>query len=124
IHPLSGVFEVVDEWGAPAREGEMVVTSFSTGGTPLIRYRIGDRMRLAAPDDQCGCGWNFPLVDWIEGRSSDFVYSPETGRVNLGNLSNCTKDVKGILIFQVTQDAVDEILVRVVGDKRFDQLEA
>lgn len=124
IHPLSGVFEVLDENGAPAREGEMVVTSFSTRGTPLIRYRIGDRIRLAAPKDRCGCGSNFPLVDWIDGRTSDFVYSVETGRVNLGNLSNCTKDVEGILSFQVQQDAVDEILVRVIADHRFDQTEA
>lgn len=123
IHPLSGVFEVLDEHGRPAREGEMVVTSFSTRGTPLIRYRIGDRIRLAAPEDHCGCGSNFPLVDWIDGRTSDFVYSAETGRVNLGNLSNCTKDVAGILSFQVQQDAVDEILVRVVADHRFDQTE-
>lgn len=124
IHPLSGVFEVLDENGEPAREGEMVVTSFSTRGTPLIRYRIGDRMRLASPDDRCGCTWNFPLVDWIDGRTSDFIYSSETGRINLGNLSNCTKDVEGILSFQVQQDSVDEILVRVVGDQRFDQMQA
>lgn len=121
VHPLTGVFEVLDENGAPAQEGEMVVTSFTTRGTPLIRYRIGDRMRLASPDDRCDCGWNFPLVDWIDGRTNDFVYSPEAGRINLGNLSNCTKDVEGILSFQVQQDEVNSILVRVVGDHRFDQ---
>ncbi|MEN1958317.1 hypothetical protein, partial [Luteimonas changyuni] len=123
-HPLTGVFEVLDENGAPAREGEMVVTSFTTRGTPLIRYRIGDRLRLASPQDCCTCGWNFPLVDWIDGRTSDFVYSPETGRVNLGNLSNCTKDVEGIVSFQIQQDEVDSILVRVVGDQRFNDAQS
>lgn len=121
VHPLTGVFEVLDEKGMPAPEGEMVVTSFTTRGTPLIRYRIGDRMRLASAHDRCDCGWNFPLVDWIDGRTSDFVYSPETGRINLGNLSNCTKGVDGILSFQVQQDEVDAILVRVIGDRRFDE---
>lgn len=123
-HSLTGVFEVLDKNGAPAREGEMVVTSFTTRGTPLIRYRIGDRLRLASPQDRCTCGWSFPLVDWIDGRTSDFVYSPETGRINLGNLSNCTKDVEGILSFQVQQDEVNSILVRIVGDTRFDALQA
>lgn len=124
IHPLSGVFEVLDENGNAAREGEMVVTSFTTRGTPLVRYRIGDRMRLAAPDDSCDCGWNFPLVDWIDGRTSDYVYSRQTGRINLGNLSNSTKDVEGIMCFQVLQDQEDEIEVRVVGDGRFDDVQA
>lgn len=123
LHPLTGVFEVLDHRGAPSREGEMVVTSFTTTGTPLIRYRIGDRVRLAAPSDKCACSWNFPLVDWIDGRSGDFVYSREVGRVNLGNLSNCTKGVGGILKFQIQQDMVDEILVRVVGSQCFDATE-
>lgn len=124
VHPLTGVVEVLDENGVPAREGEMVVTSFTTRGTPLIRYRIGDRLRLASSEDRCTCGWNFPLVDWIDGRTSDFVYSPETGRVNLGNLSNCTKDVEGIVSFQVEQEEVDSILVRVVGDNRFNDVQS
>lgn len=119
IHPLTGVFEVLDGNGQAAREGEMVVTSFTTHGTPLVRYRVGDRLRLAAQDDTCDCGWNFPLVDWIDGRTSDFVFSRETGRINLGNLSNCTKDIEGILSFQIVQDVEDEIEVRVVGDSRF-----
>lgn len=121
IHPLSGVFEVLDQSGAVAQEGEMVVTSFSTRGTPLIRYRIGDRMRMANSYEQCDCDWNFPMVDWIDGRTSDFIYSRETGRVNLGNLSNCTKDIKGIFSFQVQQDAIEEIIVRVVGGENFDR---
>ncbi|MGV1015870.1 MAG: phenylacetate--CoA ligase family protein [Fluviibacter phosphoraccumulans] len=124
IHPLSGVFEVIDENGCPSREGEMIVTSFSTRGTPLIRYRVGDRVRLADPDDRCECGSSYPLVDWIDGRNSDFVFSQENGRVNLGNLSNSTKDVVGIICFQVEQNAIHEILVRVVNDKRFDHNEA
>ena len=36
------MFEVVDENMQPATEGEILVTSFITHGTPLIRYRIGD----------------------------------------------------------------------------------
>lgn len=119
IHPLSGIFEVLDESGNPSQEGEMVVTSFSTSGTPLIRYRIGDRMRLSDENKKCTCQWNFPLVEFIEGRTTDFIYSKENGKVNLGNLSNCTKEVEGIISFQVQQDDFDEIIVRVISDKRF-----
>lgn len=120
IHPLSGVFEVINDEGEPALEGELLVTSFTTHGTPLVRYRIGDRIKLADPTERCGCGSVFPLVDWIDGRTTDFIWSPENGRINLGNLSNSTKDVQGIQCFQIIQDDPDRIEVRVVGSSDFD----
>src|SRR3546814_12220855 len=101
------MFEVVDESMPPAREGEILVTSFTTRGTPLIRYRIGDRISLAPEDYRCPCGSCFPVVKQIDGRSSDFIWSPENGKVNLGNISNCTKDVEGITCFQIVQDEAD-----------------
>lgn len=76
IQPLTGVFEVVDENMQPAQEGEILVTSFTTEGTPLIRYRIGDRITLIPKDKQCACGSCFPLVEKIEGRSTDYIFSP------------------------------------------------
>lgn len=122
IHPLSGVFEVVDGNMQPAQEGELLVTSFSTRGTPLIRYRIGDRIRLTEHGRACECGSMHPLVERIDGRTSDYVLSP-AGRVNLGNLSNCTKGIDGIVCFQVVQSVLDSITVSVVSDDRFDSVQ-
>lgn len=118
IHPLTGIFEVVDEKLQPAKEGEILVTSFSTRGTPLIRYRIGDRIKLASDEDVCACGFRGAQVEKIDGRSSDYIWSPENGKVNLGNISNCTKDAPGIICFQVVQtheDSVDVMLVKGSG---------
>ena len=120
IHPLSGIFEVVDENMQPTREGEILVTSFTTHGTPLIRYRIGDRVKLSEPGIQCSCGSVFPLVEFIDGRSSDYVLSSEHGRVNLGNISNCTKNVEGIVSFQVEQNSLDKLSIKVVSGPAFD----
>lgn len=117
---LSGVFEVLDEQGEPAREGELVVTSFSTRGTPLVRYRIGDRIRLADPSATCSCGSAQPLVERLDGRTTDFIHSPENGRVNLGNISNCTKGVDGIVRFQIIQNAPDSVDLLVEGGRAFD----
>ena len=119
IHPLSGVFEVVDEHMQPVQEGELLVTSFTTEGTPLIRYRIGDRVRLAPSSIKCRCGSFFPLVEKIEGRSTDYILSPTNGKVNLGNISNATKDVKGIVMFQVIQNERDKVVVKVVASNAF-----
>ena len=123
IHPLTGVFEVVDENMQPAMEGELLVTSFATKGTPLIRYRVGDRIRLAPKDERCSCGSVFPIVDKIEGRSTDYVLSPTYGKVNLGNISNSTKDVLGIIQFQVIQHSIENLEVLVVASNDFTEKE-
>lgn len=123
IHPLTGIFEVVDENLNPAQAGQMLVTSFTTHGTPLIRYRIGDSITLAEVSKQCSCGSIFPLVERIEGRTNDYILSPTHGKVNLGNISNSTKDTKGIVCFQLVQNSVDHIEVKLVINKEFDAMQ-
>lgn len=112
----SGVFEVLDDHNQPAKAGRLVITSFTTEGTPLLRYDIGDSLVLEEDDKFCGCGNNNPLVKEILGRIDDFVFSPETGKVNLGNVSNTLKDTKGIIRFQAIQNELNKIEVLVVID--------
>lgn len=121
IHPLTGIFEVVDEDLNPAQSGQMLVTSFTTHGTPLIRYRIGDSITLADNSKKCDCGSIFPLVERIEGRTNDYILSPTHGKVNLGNISNSTKDTTGIVCFQLIQDKIDHLEVRIVASKDFNK---
>ncbi len=123
IHPLTGIFEVVDENMQPTEQGELLVTSFTTKGTPLIRYRVGDRIKLSPHDRKCCCGSLFPLVDKIEGRSTDYILSPTHGKVNLGNISNSTKDVMGIIQFQVIQQELNQVNVLVVATTDFTLVE-
>ena len=110
----SGVFEVLDEKNNATKSGRLIVTSFTTLGAPLIRYDIGDSITLSS--GTCKCSNNNPLVKEILGRADDYVYSPANGKVNLGNVSNTLKDTSGIKKFQVTQDALDEILLKVEID--------
>lgn len=123
VHPLTGIFEVVDENLNPAQAGQMLVTSFTTHGTPLIRYRIGDSITLANASKQCSCGSIFPLVESIQGRTNDYILSPTHGKVNLGNISNSTKDTKGIVCFQLVQNSIDHIEVKLVINKEFDAVQ-
>lgn len=110
----SGVFEVLDDANKPAQKGRLVVTSFNTHGTPLIRYDIGDDIELST--EECDCGNNNPIVKQILGRTSDYIFSEETGKINLGNISNCLKGVKGIIKFQIQQDKIDGLLVLIEKD--------
>ena len=119
IEMQHGVFECLDENNKPAKTGRLVVTSFTTYGTPLIRYDIGDGISLS--DKVCDCGNNNPLVDEIYGRINDFIYSKENGKINLGNISNCLKGVRKVVKFQIIQSIVEEINIKMVVDKGFNE---
>jgi phenylacetate-CoA ligase len=72
IHAIESefIFEVLDDHGRPAEEGELVATNLGRWGMPVFRYRTGDRVRasLAA----CSCGSPFmKLVGGILGRVDD-----------------------------------------------------
>ena len=121
IHPLTGIFEVVDNNLRSTKNGELLVTSFTTHGTPLVRYRIGDSVELGGTDEKCCCQSPFPLVKKIQGRTTDYVYSPEYGKVNLGNISNATKDVIGIICFQIVQDNINKLDVFIVASSSFNE---
>jgi phenylacetate-CoA ligase len=112
----SGVFEVLDDNNQPTDEGRLILTSFTTEGTPLIRYDIGDRLKMS--NAICSCGNNNPMVEKILGRIDDYIFSPENGKINLGNVSNTLKDTYGIVRFQAIQDTLDSIVVKLVTDKK------
>ena len=56
----------------PAREGELVLTNLGRLGSPVIRYRTGDRVRLA--EAPCPCGRAFRRLEGgILGRLDDML---------------------------------------------------
>jgi phenylacetate-CoA ligase len=66
------IAEIVDHDGRPAAEGELVLTNLGRTGSPLIRYRTGDRVRAAA--GPCECGRTFVRLDGgILGRVDDML---------------------------------------------------
>ena len=72
IHVIESefIFEVLDEAGLPATNGELVATNLGRWGMPLIRYRTGDR--VVTSRQPCSCGNPFmKLVGGIRGRVDD-----------------------------------------------------
>ncbi|WP_031428733.1 phenylacetate--CoA ligase family protein [Flavimarina sp. Hel_I_48] len=111
IEMQSGILEVLDNNDNDAQEGRLIVTSFTSYGTPLLRYDVGDRIKLS--QNTCSCGNNNPLVEKILGRIDDFIYSPENGKINLGNISNVLKDIEGVHRMQIIQDELNAIIVKI-----------
>lgn len=114
IEMASGVFEQFEEGSA-----EVLVTSFTTYGTPLIRYRIGDAMIMKDGNSKCRCGSESTLVNEIEGRRLDFLYTSEGAKIYAGNVSNLFKNMPNALIrAQAVQDKMEEIIIYLEVDKR------
>ena len=64
------IFEVVDDKGRPAESGELIATNLGRWGSPLIRYRTGDRVEVTRED--CSCGSPFmKVIGGIRGRVDD-----------------------------------------------------
>lgn len=115
IHPLSGIFE----YKYPGTDNkEILVTSFSTRGTPLIRYSVGDSIEIEN-DLKCACGSNHPLVKNIEGRKQDYIYTKDMGKISLSHITLCINEVEGILLLQAVQDDLHELKISIVVDSRF-----
>jgi len=54
------------------KEGEMVVTTLTRQGLPLIRYRTRDITRIISRD-KCECGRSCLRIDRIKGRTDDML---------------------------------------------------
>jgi phenylacetate-CoA ligase len=67
------IAEVIDPaTGAAAAEGELVLTNLGRVGSPAVRYRTGDRVRL--DDRPCPCGRTFVrLAGGVLGRLDDML---------------------------------------------------
>jgi len=68
--------EVIDpRGGAPVpdgSEGELVVTTLTREGLPLVRYRTHDLTRVVSRD-RCACGRTHLRIDRLRGRTDDMV---------------------------------------------------
>lgn len=100
----SGVFEQMEG------SEEVLVTSYTSHGTPLIRYRIGDAMTFADPETRCPCGDESPVVKEIRGRRLDYLFTAEGARVNSGNVSNLFKNIPNSVVrAQAVQERMDHV---------------
>ncbi|WP_174734327.1 phenylacetate--CoA ligase family protein [Mesobacillus harenae] len=110
---VSGVFEHFEK-----DNSEVLVTSFTTHGTPLIRYRIGDAVICDKTSESCNCGNELTTVKEIQGRRLDFLYTAEGAKINGGNVANLFKNMPNALIrAQTIQEKVDEITINLEVDQ-------
>jgi phenylacetate-CoA ligase len=77
LHIFSDVFypEIIDEHtgkpAAPGQPGELVITTLTKQGIPLLRYRTRDVVTMTT--QTCACGRTSPRISKIKGRTDDMI---------------------------------------------------
>ena len=102
----------------PGEIGEIVVTDLNNLVFPFIRYRIGDLGVLT--NRQCACGRGLPLIDKVEGRVWDVIVGTNGNRM-IGALWHIVKNVQGIKQYQVLQENLGELTIKIVTDGQFEE---
>lgn len=117
IHPDYSIVEVVKDGEPvnPGEAGEIVCTSFINQAMPLIRYKLGDIVKLSTKN--CGCGLNFPVVEQIIGRTDDVLFT--TGGTPVGRLDPVFKGLNGIEETQIIQTQKDTVVLKIKKNEQF-----
>lgn len=109
------IVEIIDAQGRvlPAGElGEIVVTHLATRDFPFIRYRTGDMGILS--DKTCACGRGLPMLEEIQGRTTDFVVARDGTVLHGLALIYVLRDLEGVDAFKIIQNSLDKTTVQVV----------
>ena len=114
------IVEIVDHKGNPlraGRSGEIVITHLDSHDFPFIRYKTGDIGALS--EDTCSCGRGLPILKNIEGRTTDFIITPD-GKIMHGlSLVYVLRELEGIKEFKIIQEKPDCFIINIVKDSVF-----
>ena len=119
-HDLDVIVECVDDDGRavpPGETGHLLLTRLHPGPMPLIRYQVGDLGIMG--DKLCECGRGYGVMHSIEGRDTDVVITPQGNRLIVHFFTGVLEHFSEIETFQVSQQKVDSITLRVVPTKNF-----
>jgi len=98
------------------QSGEVVLTHLDAWGMPFIRYRTGDVARPAKGGCRCGKTWS--TIEDIQGRTTDFIVTPDGRWQHALSLIYVVRDIEGVDEFKIIQNKVDdvEVLLKVHED--------
>jgi len=114
------IVEVVDAAGrpvGPGEQGEIVVTDLYSGEAPFLRYVTGDMGALSS--ERCPCGRPLPLLERIEGRTTDFIVAPDGTILHALSAIYVLREIEGVEQFRIRQKSADTFHVQVVRGKGY-----
>ena len=123
ISPDLGIIEIIKsngEYALPGEIGEAICTGILNYDQPLIRYRIGDLLKLSI-DQTCSCGRNMPVIDEVIGRIEDTVTGMD-GR-EMVRFHGIFINIPAIIEGQIIQNTFSDFEIKVVASKLLDSSE-
>jgi phenylacetate-CoA ligase len=107
-------YSVVEFVPAPEAPGayHLVGTTLDNEVFPLVRYRVGDIMRLAGPEP-CRCGRHGRIVASIDGRQEDYLMLSDGARVGM-SVDHFFDDAVRVAEAQIIQGRAGEAVFRIV----------
>lgn len=95
-----------------SEEGEAVITNLASLSFPIVRYRLGDAVRLSSK--LCECGRNHPVLAEVSGRRGGTVLGKQTKFPALSFyyvFKNLAVDFEILLNYRVVQNNVGKCTV-------------
>ena len=115
------IVEIIDGNGQtlpPGATGEIVVTHLATQDYPFIRYATGDVGALGT--QPCACGRGLPLLQKIEGRSTDFITAVDGTVMHGLALVYIVRELPQVQSFKIIQESLLRTRVLLVCVARLD----
>lgn len=109
------------EFGPPDPEGlrEVIGTSFHNLAMPLVRYRTGDFVRLAEPQDVASLEYPWPAAIDVAGREHEFLVSAAGRRISLTAFNMHDRIFDDLYAVQFYQDQAGVVEFRYVAGPGF-----
>jgi phenylacetate-CoA ligase len=98
--------------------GKVLITDLLNYSMPLIRYEVGDVSEWATQQN-CACGRGLPILQDIQGRTTDFLQLIDGRRISGPALTLVVADMSDVRQVQFVQRGVTDIELRVVPGRGY-----
>ncbi|MFA5404088.1 MAG: hypothetical protein WC358_04060 [Ignavibacteria bacterium] len=115
-HSYVEILKNDNTFAKPGEIGRLICTAFTNIAFPLIRYDIGDVVKISE-NQNSKCGRGGLIIDSIEGRKEDYIFTPD-GRI-IGRLDHLFKDSVNIIEAQIYQDNIESVELKIVVNNEF-----
>jgi len=95
-------------------ENEIVVTNLLSKSFPIIRYKLGDYIKMKPKNYRCSCGMKHPVIESVLGRVGKLIYGKKHSYPSLTFyyvFKNIALNDKIELNYQAIQEKIGELLI-------------
>jgi phenylacetate-CoA ligase len=106
---------LTDSRGTHSDVGRIFATTFENKWSPLVRFDIGDIVRLAS--DPCPCGRNFGLtLSAIEGRLKSLCMTEDGRLITHREIDNAMACVDGLEQYRLVQETLKKVRLDLISE--------